>query len=458
VAVIGSQPRSEFSTKDIQVNDSRKALAYVSAAFYGFPARKLTVIGVTGTDGKTTTVNLIHSILKAAGIRAGIISTVNAIIGDETLDTGFHVTTPEAPDIQYYLEQMVNRQPEALTHVVLESTSHGLSQHRVTSCEFDLGVFTNITHEHLDYHKSFEAYRDAKAMLIGHLVETDEKPGGNYRHVILNRDDNSFDYLNSISKKVLPVGSIFSYGLNSQADFYPKNIISSTNGMQFDVCYSDKLVQITTPLFGKHNLANCLAALTATIGSLRIDGEVAAKGVMDMKGIAGRMERIDCGQDFMAIVDFAHTPNALKMALESVKGIVSGRVIAVFGSAGLRDREKRRMMAEISAQRADISILTAEDPRTESLEIILSEMASGMDANGAIEGKTYWRVPDRREALRLAVNLATPDDLVIAFGKGHEQSMCFGDVEYPWDDRQALRAAIAERVGIPGPEMPFLPT
>jgi UDP-N-acetylmuramoyl-L-alanyl-D-glutamate--2,6-diaminopimelate ligase len=177
VAVIGSQPRSEFFNEYIQVNDSRKALAYVSAAFYGFPARKLTVIGVTGTDGKTTTVNLIHSILKAAGIRAGIISTVNAIIGDETLDTGFHVTTPEAPDIQYYLEQMVNRQPEALTHVVLESTSHGLSQHRVTSCEFDLGVFTNITHEHLDYHKSFEAYRDAKAMLIGHLVETDEKPG-----------------------------------------------------------------------------------------------------------------------------------------------------------------------------------------------------------------------------------------------------------------------------------------
>jgi UDP-N-acetylmuramoyl-L-alanyl-D-glutamate--2,6-diaminopimelate ligase len=275
--------------------------------------------------------------------------------------------------------------------------------------------------------------------------------------VILNRDDNSFDYLNSISKKVLPVGSIFSYGLNSQADFYPKNIISSTNGMQFDVCYSDKLVQITTPLFGKHNLANCLAALTATIGSLRIDGEVAAKGVMDMKGIAGRMERIDCGQDFMAIVDFAHHPTHLKMALESVRVLFrkSNRCVWL---RRMRDREKRRMMAEISAQRADISILTAEDPRTESLEIILSEMASGMDANGAIEGKTYWRVPDRREALRLAVNLATPDDLVIAFGKGHEQSMCFGDVEYPWDDRQALRAAIAERVGIPGPEMPFLPT
>jgi len=177
-----------------------------------------------------------------------------------------------------------------------------------------------------------------------------------------------------------------------------------------------------------------------------------------MQGIPGRMERIELGQPFMAIVDFAHTPNALKAALESVRNIIPGRVIAVFGSAGLRDREKRRMMAEISAQLADISILTAEDPRTESLDNILAEMAKGMNSQGAIEGKTYWRAPDRREALRLAVNMAQPADLVIAFGKGHEQSMCFGDIEYAWDDRVALRAAISEKLGTPGPAMPYLPT
>lgn len=161
------------------------------------------------------------------------------------------------------------------------------------------------------------------------------------------------------------------------------------------------------------------------------------------------MERIDYGQNFTAIVDFAHTPNALKVALETVRQVTSGRVIAIFGSAGLRDREKRRMMAENAAQLADISIMTAEDPRTESLDAILAEMAKGMDNQGGIEGKTYWRIPDRREALRFAVNIAAANDLVIAFGKGHEQSMCFGDVEYAWDDRTALRAAITERLGIP---------
>lgn len=458
VAVMGCQPLSHLKENYIQVNDCRKTLAYISAAFYGFPARNLTVIGVTGTDGKTTTVNLIHCILKAAGIKTGIISTVNAIIGDEILDTGFHVTTPEAPDVQKYLAQMAQRQPEPLSHVVLEATSHGLAQHRVTGCEFDLGVFTNITHEHLDYHKSFDAYRDAKAMLIKHLVDTVEKPGGNFRRVVINRDDNSYQYLSSISKSLLPQSSVITYGLNSQSDFYPRDVISSKNGMQFEVCYSGKNIPVTTQLFGNHNLSNCLAALSTTIGGLGIDGDLAALGVASMTGIAGRMERIDCGQDFMAIVDFAHTPNAIKVALESVRKIIPGRIIAVFGSAGLRDREKRRMMAENSAQLADISILTAEDPRTESLDMILAEMAGGMDSKGAIEGKTYWRMGDRREALRLAVNMAGPEDLVIAFGKGHEQSMCFGDIEYAWDDRVALRAAITEKMGIPGPAMPYLPS
>ncbi len=457
-AVIGSEPQNQLSSPYIHVSDSRKALAYVSAAFYDFPARKMTVIGVTGTDGKTTTVNLIFSILKSAGIKAGIISTVNAVIGDEILDTGFHVTTPEAPDVQNYLAQMANRTDNPLTHVVLETTSHGLSQHRVTACEFDLAVYTNITHEHLDYHKSFEAYRDAKAMLISHLNETVKKPGGNYRRVVLNRDDSSYDYLHSLAEKCLPAGSVIEYGFDAQADFYPTEIISTREGMQFQLNCFGKDMRIRTSLFGNHNLSNCLAALSTTIGGLGIDSDMAAEGIVNMKGVEGRMERIECGQDFTAIVDFAHTPNALKVALETVRKITSGRVIAVFGSAGLRDREKRRMMAEVSAQLADISIMTAEDPRTESLDAILAEMAAGMDSKGAVEGKTYWRIPDRREALRFAVHMARPEDLVIAFGKGHEQSMCFGEIEYPWDDRVALQAAINQLLGIPGPAMPYLPT
>ncbi|HBA92766.1 MAG TPA: UDP-N-acetylmuramoyl-L-alanyl-D-glutamate--2,6-diaminopimelate ligase, partial [Anaerolineaceae bacterium] len=199
VAVVGQQPADEFllDIPYIQVEDTRQALAYLSAAFYDFPARKLTVIGVTGTDGKTTTSNLLYTILNHAGKKVGIISTVNAVIGDEVIDTGFHVTTPEAPHVQHYLAQMA---AAGLTHVVLEATSHGLAQERVTACEFDIGVVTNITHEHLDYHGSYAAYRAAKARLFQHLLETVEKPQGNPRLAVLNYDDQSFDFLNDFTQ------------------------------------------------------------------------------------------------------------------------------------------------------------------------------------------------------------------------------------------------------------------
>jgi UDP-N-acetylmuramoyl-L-alanyl-D-glutamate--2,6-diaminopimelate ligase len=182
------------------------------------------------------------------------------------------------------------------------------------------------------------------------------------------------------------------------------------------------------------------------------------QGVQNLLGIPGRMEIYDHGQDFMAVVDFAHTPNALRVALDAAGKMARGRVIAVFGSAGLRDREKRRLMAEVSAELADISILTAEDPRTESLDDILAEMASGFISKGKKEEIDFWRVPDRGEAIRFGVSVARPGDILIVCGKGHEQSMCFGEMEYPWDDRTALQAALSEHLGLAGPEMPYLPT
>jgi UDP-N-acetylmuramoyl-L-alanyl-D-glutamate--2,6-diaminopimelate ligase len=191
---------------------------------------------------------------------------------------------------------------------------------------------------------------------------------------------------------------------------------------------------------------------------LGIESEIAIDAIARLKSIPGRMEQINLGQPFQVIVDFAHTPNALKQALTSVRQIVQGRVITVFGSAGLRDREKRGMMAEVSSQYADISIFTAEDPRTESLDDILAAMAEAAQSKGGKEGKTYYRVPDRGNAIRYALNMARPDDLVIVLGKGHEQSMCFGEMEYPWDDQTAVRAALSEIMNIPGPEMPYLPT
>lgn len=449
-AVVGTQPIKGLHVPYIRVADARMALAYLSAAFYRFPARHLVVIGVTGTDGKTTTSNLIYQILLAAGLRAGIISTVNATIDNEILDTGFHVTTPDAPDVQKYLARMVSA---GLTHVVLETTSHGLAQHRVTGCEYDIGVITNITHEHLDYHGSFEAYREAKARLFRMLAETAVKPGGNPRLAVLNRDDSSYAYLENITQV-----SKIAYSLKPGADWWAEDIEHKPESTRFTVKSRGRQEQIETSLVGDYNVSNCLAAIAATADGLHIDLETVRKGIAALGGVPGRMEQIDMGQKFLAIVDFAHTPNALKRTIETARMMTRGRVITVFGSAGLRDREKRRMMAEVSTEMADLSIFTAEDPRTESLADILREMTKGAEDRGGIEGKTFWRVPDRGEAIRRAVQMAQPGDLVISCGKGHEQSMCFITTEYPWDDRTAMRAALSELMGVEGPEMPRLPT
>jgi len=209
---------------------------------------------------------------------------------------------------------------------------------------------------------------------------------------------------------------------------------------------------------GAFNVLNCLAAMSAAVVGLGIAPQVSARGISSLEGIPGRMECIDLGQDFTAIVDFAHTPNALLNALKAARTMTKGRVITIFGSAGLRDRMKRTMMAEVSAEWADLTVLTAEDPRTESLDVILNEMANGAESKGGLKDETYWCVPDRGEAIRFAVKLAQMGDIVMVCGKGHEQSMCFGTTEYLWDDRVALRAALVEHLGVDGPDMPYLPT
>jgi UDP-N-acetylmuramoyl-L-alanyl-D-glutamate--2,6-diaminopimelate ligase len=352
--------------------------------------------------------------------------------------------------VQSYLAEMVQA---GLTHCVLETTSHGLAQQRVGACDFDIGVITNITHEHLDYHGSYKAYRQAKGLLFTSLSQSAPKANGIEKSAVLNRDDSSLEYLQGISAV-----RQFTYGLSSEADVVGSLKQSGTEGLHFSARSEAYAIDLRSSLIGDYNISNCLAAFTTAVEALGIDPQTAAKGIADMTATPGRMERIDLGQSFVAIVDFAHTPNALLRALQAARTLVKGSVIAVFGSAGLRDRAKRRMMAEISARLADHSILTAEDPRTESLADILEDMADGARSEGGVEGSTFWRVPDRGEALRVAVRKAGPDDLVIACGKGHEQSMCFGEVEHPWDDRTALRAALAELLGIEGPHMPRLPT
>lgn len=439
-AVVGERPLAETGLPAgfpyVRVTEARETLGWLHAAWHGFPARRLTLIGVTGTDGKTTTTNLIYAILKAAGYNAGLISTVNAQIGDRSYDTGLHTTTPPAPEVQHYLAEMV---AAGTTHAVLESTSHGLAQGRLAGCDFDVAVVTNITHEHLDYHGTFEAYRDAKARLFRQLTTAYRKPGVP-KLAVLNADDpGSYAYL-----KALPADRQIVYGIeHPEAQVKAQALEYTPAGLRFQAVSPWGEVAVTSPLVGAFNVSNLLAAVAVGLG-LELAPEAIATGIAAVRGVPGRMERIDEGQPFTAIVDFAHTPNALQRALETVRQLTppGGRVIVVFGCAGLRDRAKRRLMGEVAAALADITVVTAEDPRTEPLEAIMGETAAALTHAGRQEGRDFFRVADRGEALRHAVTLARPGDVVITCGKGHEQSMCFGTVEYPWDDREALRRAL----------------
>jgi UDP-N-acetylmuramoyl-L-alanyl-D-glutamate--2,6-diaminopimelate ligase len=454
-AVVAEREVEGLPVPLVLVPDGREALAYLSAAWKGFPARKLTVVGVTGTDGKTTTCNLLHSILSAAGRRAGLVTTVNAVIGDRVQDTGLHTTTPDAPDLQRYLAEMVEAGMEL---AVVEATSEGLAQHRVTASDFDLAIVTNVTYEHLYFHRSLAAYQQAKAMLFHHLSDGYRKPGVP-KVAVLNRDDGSYTYLRPI-----PADRHLAYGLGSPAeashsdvpaadasadapaaDVVAVGLDRSGAGTRFVLRGLGLEFPLQTRLVGDYNVSNILAAATAAL-ALDVPVEAIQEGVWKVQGVIGRMERVDEGQDFVAIIDFAHTPNALERALETARTLTDGRVIAILGCAGERDVRKRAWMGGISVRLADVTVMTAEDPRRESLEAILDEMARGAEEVGGVAGQDYFRVPDRAEAIQFAVDLACPGDLVIACGKGHEQSMCYGMEERPWSEREVLRAALRRRL------------
>jgi len=421
----------------IIVPNGREALAYLAAAWHNFPARRLPTIGITGTDGKTTTTNFLYHILKAAGKQVSMINTVNAVIGDKFLETGLHTTTPDALDVQRYLAQML----EAGTDVcLLETTSHGLAQHRVSACDFDIAIVTNITHEHLDIHGSLADYWAAKASLFESLATAADK--GIPKTAILNCDDGSFDYLKEKLATTRTGWLGYSIAGHPQATVTAGKMSYRPGGTGFEIKGPDYRFAAETGLVGDYNISNCLAAATAALEVLNVLPEQVQQGIAALPGIPGRMERIDLGQPFTAIVDFAHTPNSLRRALATARTLTQGRVIAVFGCAGLRDVEKRVSMGQAAAELADITIITAEDPRTEDLEAIMATTATAMLAKGAVEGKTFERVSDRGRAIFRAVQLAHPGDIVLALGKGHEQSMCFGETEYPWDDRHALRSAL----------------
>lgn len=388
------------------IPQSVKNLYHLSQAvfanlYFKFPSRGLTIIGVTGTDGKTTTSTLIYQILKTSGVKVALISTVAAYIGNEELDTGFHVTSPDPWSLQKLL---VKIKKLGYRYVVLEATSHGLDQHRLFGIQPYMAVLTNITHEHLDYHKTYKRYVKAKSKLFKDV-----------KIAVLNHEDKSF---NLVKKYLDSKTRIIAYTEKST----PHRIRS-----------------LIRKKFPEHyNKLNATAAslACAQIGILE---ENILKGLKNFEGIPGRMEFIKNNKKIKAIVDFAHTPNALENALKTLSKSKTGRLIAVFGCAGLRDVSKRPMMGKIASELADEVVMTAEDPRTESVWSIIDQMMSNVKKNiGHIH-----KIPDRGEAIKFAVSIAKAGDTVAVFGKGHEKSMCYGTIEYPWSDQEALKKELS---------------
>ncbi|MCE7987249.1 MAG: UDP-N-acetylmuramoyl-L-alanyl-D-glutamate--2,6-diaminopimelate ligase [Caldilinea sp. CFX5] len=448
----------------IQVENSRLALAICAAALHDFPSRTMPVIGITGTDGKTTTCSLLEAIFKVATTTAtapqgqvGVITTVAARIAGAEIDTGFHVTTPDAPDVQRFLAQM---RAAGCRYAVVESTSHGLNQARVAAVDFDVAGVTNITHEHLDEHGSREAYVAAKALLFRALYGSPSKPGIPRCAVLNADDDGSFDALQTaLAEEAHKHGftvPVRTYGVagapttTTTPDVVAAAIEYLPSGTRFRLRWWDGDFMVNANLIGEFNVSNVLCAATVAL-ALGLAPTVIQQGISNFAGVLGRMERIDEGQSFLAVVDFAHSPVSLERALITLRKMVGqgengqpGRLIAVFGSAGLRDVAKRRLMGRVSGRLADFTVVTAEDPRTEELAAINAAIAAGVEEFAP--AGAYTIVPDRAAAIQFAVDMARPGDIVASFGKGHERSMCFGETEYPWSDQDAMRTALKRRL------------
>lgn len=412
------------------VEDSRAALAIVSAEFYGHPSRELTLIGLTGTDGKTTTSYLVRQILEAAGHQTGVIGTVGIEIGDGTSHHLPHQTTPESNLLQGYLREMVEH---GTTHAVVEATSHGLAMHRLDDTRFAIGGVTNITHEHLEYHKTMENYRRAKAILVERVNAVDGV-------VVLNADDAGARSMATYAH----AARIRWYSMeNPLTDLYADTVVADDNGVRFTLCAGGQRYPVSLPMLGEFNAANALCALGVTHAT-GVDLGVSVHALADAQGVPGRMNRVQQGQPFNVVVDYAHTPESLSKILALLRRLHPGhRVIVVSGSAGERDPSKRPLQGAVMAERADVTIVTSEDPRNEDPDRIIDEIAAGARAKGAVDGDTLYCITDRREAIRKAFGLAAPGDCVVLAGKGHETSIIWGFEHRPWDEARVAREELA---------------
>ena len=405
----------------IFVPSSREAMALLAGAYYGHPSGSLALAGVTGTNGKTTTAFLIDAILRAAGRTTGLMGTIHYRVGDRIVENPR--TTSEAPDVQYYLAEMLEA---GASHAVMEVSSHALAMDRVMGCEFAAAVFTNLTQDHLEFHGDMESYFQVKLRLF-----TEFSPGVS----ILNIDDPAGEKIAAAAG-----GEVRTFGLSGDADVRAEGLSISADGMVFDLVCLEGRERLETTLTGHHNASNILAASAACLVLGLSLGEIAG-GAASLESVPGRFEKVDLGQPFLVVVDYAHTEDALARVLEFARPVTSGRLLTLMGCGGDRDKRKRPLMAAAALRSSDLVFMTSDNPRTEDPGAILREVEAGADL---VEGgrERARAIVDRREAIRCIIAEAGAGDTVLIAGKGHETYQIVGDRQLPFDDREEAREAL----------------
>jgi UDP-N-acetylmuramoyl-L-alanyl-D-glutamate--2,6-diaminopimelate ligase len=444
--VIVERPLAGVAAPQVVVDAARPALASTACWWYGDPSHELTVVGVTGTDGKTTTSYLAVAALEAAGLRSGMIGTIATRVGGRTDEHAAHATTPEAPELQATLRAMADAGDRV---AVIETTSHGLALDRVAGTAYDVAILTNITHEHLELHGTWEAYRDAKLSLFDRLRETRavSKPQPVPISAIVNLDDPSAGVFIGTSRDA--GARVLTYGTEEAADIRATRITEDANGLHADVETARGNERLDLRLGGRFNVHNALAVVG--LGQvLDLDPERIRAGLASLDVVPGRMERLELGQPFGVVVDFAHSPASLTTVLDLLAPSAAARgggLIAVFGSAGERDTAKRPQMGRIAGGRARLVVVTDEDPRGEDREAILDDIARGAEAAGRRRGHDLLLIADRRAAIAAAFDAARPGDVVLLAGTGHERSIIGPDGELPWDERAVAEELLRDLIG-----------
>lgn len=418
----------------IVVPDTRAALATVASSFYGHPADELTVIGITGTDGKTTTSYILDHILRSVGIVTGVIGTVSVRIGDEVVDHETRQTTPESSDVQRLLRRMVDA---GVSHAVLEATSHGLSLHRLDHVSFDVGAVTNVTSEHLEHHGTVEEYRAAKATLF-------RRVGQSAGAAVVNLDDAGARAMLDASDGA----TVTTYSTTEEtATLRASNVEACPTSTRYRVHHGANAWDVEMPLIGLFNVSNSLCAVGIAI-HCGVDPVQPVAALAGVPQIPGRMEVVEPTRPVKTVVDYAHTPASLEAMMRLLRGLnPDGRLIAVFGSGGERDVPKRAEQGAVAARLADLAVFTNEDPREEDELAILAGIADGARSEGWAEGERFWLIPDRRLAIRHAVSLASDGDVLLLAGKGHERSIIVGQRKTPWDEAKVAAEELARRFG-----------